>query len=61
MSSSAKPEEYGPRPGLLVPQPSVERGVSVVLGASPDGKFIAYGSGTNVIVRSVEVRGRPNF
>ena len=29
--------------------------------ASPDGKFIAYGSGTNVIVRSVEVRGRPNF
>lgn len=47
--------EYGPRAGLIVPQPSVERGVAAVLGVSPDGKLLAYGNGTNVIVRSIEV------
>ena len=30
MASAAKPEDYGPRPGFLALQPTVERGVAVV-------------------------------
>ena len=55
MSGAAKVEEYGPQPGFLVPLPLVERGVSVVTAASPDGAFFLYCNGTNVIVRSLEV------
>ena len=47
------PAVYGPRAGLLVPLPSVERGVPVVTSASPDGRFFLYTNGTNVIVRDV--------
>lgn len=45
---------YGPREGLLAPLPAAERGVAVVLGASPDGKYLVYGSGTSVVVRSID-------
>ena len=55
MSGAAKPEEYGPRPGYLVPNPAVERGVAVVLSTSPCGTYLAYGNGSNVIIRSIEV------
>jgi hypothetical protein len=57
MSTPKDPSEYGPRPGLLVPQPAAERGVAVVTSASPDGKYFVYCNGTNVIVRSVQVSG----
>jgi WD repeat-containing protein 1 (actin-interacting protein 1) len=45
---------YGPRAGFLVPLPGAERGVASVLGVSPDGKFLAYGSGSVVVVRSID-------
>lgn len=53
MSAAA---EYGPRENLIAPAPALERGVAGVLSASPDGKLLAYGNGTTVVVRSVEVR-----
>lgn len=58
--ASARVEDYGPRPGMLVPQPAPERGVACVLAASPDGKFLAYGNGTSVIIRSIDVSRRDN-
>lgn len=47
---------YEPRGGFLPPQPVTERGQPTVLAASPDGRFLVYGNGTNVIVRSIAVR-----
>lgn len=41
--------------GILVPQPHATRGEPTVLSASPDGEYLIYGSGPNVIVRSVAV------
>lgn len=34
---------------------TAERGVAAVLHTSPDGKYILYGNGASVIVRSIEV------
>ena len=55
MASTSKESEYGPRPGILVPLPQLERGVAGVTSSSPDGKFFIYSNGTSVIVRSLEV------
>ncbi len=44
---------YGPRPNLIAPLPSVERGVAVVTSSSPCGRFIIYVNGTNVIIRDI--------
>ena len=58
---AAKPEEYGPRAGVLAPLPSAERGVAVVTAASPDGKLNVYCNGTNVVVRDIDVRALPRL
>lgn len=55
MSSSSKPEDYGPRAGIISPLPMGERGIAIVTGASPDGKLFIYCNGTNVVVRSMDV------
>ncbi len=47
--------EYGPRAGILAPLPAAERGVASVLAVSPDGEYLAYAAGANVVVRSVKV------
>ncbi len=52
--AETNPEAYGPRPGYIVPQPAVERGVASVLSCSPDGRYLLYGNGTSVVVRDVE-------
>ncbi len=54
-SGAPSAAEYGPRPGVLAPLPMAARGVASVLHTSADGKYIAYGNETNVIVRSIEV------
>jgi hypothetical protein len=54
-SSSAKPEDYGPRAGIIAPLPMGERGIAMVTSASPDGKLLIYCNGTNVVVRSMDV------
>ena len=55
-SASAGPDKYGPQAGIISPMPLAERGVAAILSASPDGQFIAYANGPNVIVRSLVVR-----
>ena len=37
------------------PNPYTQRGAATKIGISNDGETIAYGSGTNVIIRSVKV------
>ena len=37
------------------PNPYTQRGAATKIGISTDGETIAYGSGTNVIIRSVKV------
>jgi WD40 repeat protein len=53
MATKADPALYGPRAGVLAPVGAAERGVASVLAASPCGQWLAYGSGPNVVVRSV--------
>lgn len=53
---AAKPEEYGPKAGVLAPLPACERGVATVTGASPDGKLFIYSNGSNVVIRDMDVR-----
>ncbi len=60
MASSEAAAAYGPRAGLLVPLPPCERGLALVLGSSADGKLMCYGSTTNVVIRSTEVRSLLN-
>jgi len=54
-NSTVKPEDYGPRSGVIAPLPLAERGIAVVTSASPDGKLFIYCNGTNVVVRSMDV------
>ena len=56
---AADPEKYGPQAGIISPMPLVERGVAGILSCSPDGQFVAYANGPNVIVRSLVVRLKP--
>jgi WD40 repeat protein len=42
--------------GLIAPQPLVTRGVAGVISTSADGSLLIYTNGTNVVIRSVEVR-----
>lgn len=53
-AAAAAAAEFGPRAGVIAPLPPCERGVALVLSASADGQYLAYGSSTNVIIRSVE-------
>ncbi len=53
---SEAPAEFGPAPGMVVPQPAATRGVAVVVTASPDGANLIYTNGSNVIIRSLAVR-----
>lgn len=55
-SAAPTPEQYGPKKGVISPLPAAERGVAVVMHHSPDGKYICYPNGSNVVVRSLEVR-----
>lgn len=54
MAATADPAVYGPKAGLLVPQPAVTRGVAAIISASPCGKYLLYTNGTCVVVRSIE-------
>jgi hypothetical protein len=56
MAAAADPETYGPRPGIIAPLPSAERGVAVVTATSPCGRYFLYANGTNVVVRDLHVR-----
>ncbi len=51
--AAADASSYEPRAGLIAPLPSAERGFAVVTSASPDGRFLLYANGTNVVVRDL--------
>lgn len=53
-AGAARPEEYGPRPGVLFPQPATNRGFATVLSCSADGQYLIYANGTNVVIRSIK-------
>jgi WD40 repeat protein len=52
MSSEAP--AYGPKGGVIVPQPSAERGVAAIIDVSPDNQNLIYCNGSNVVIRSIE-------
>ena len=58
--TSPSGELYGVRPGYIIPNPSVERGIACVITShtvAPGETLLAYGAGTNVVIRQLEVGG----